>query len=200
MSDKRSAEILDFWFGPLKSETDYPPDKARMWFSGTEEVNEMIRVRFAGDLEKASAGAYDHWRKTPRECLALILILDQFTRNLHDGPEAFAQDSLALALALEAVAKHYDEELYPLQRCFIYLPFEHSEDIEMQEKSVALFTRLAEKAPPAIEFPLAVMLDYAKKHHEIIKKFGRFPHRNAALGRKSTPQEIEFLKTPGSSF
>jgi len=200
MSDKRSREILDFWFGNLKSETDYPPDKARMWFSGTDEVNELIRSRFSDDLEKASAGHYDHWRRTPDECLALILILDQFTRNLKSGAEAFAQDSKALALALEAVSKEFDSAFYPLQKCFFYMPLEHSEDIEMQRKSLTLFTRLAESAPPAIEFPLAVMMDYAKRHHGIIARFGRFPHRNTMLGRKSTPEETAFLKTPGASF
>lgn len=198
--DQRCKEILDFWFGHLESEDEYPGEKVHMWFSGTDEINSLIRERFSGDVDLAAAGSLEHWKKSPLECLALVILLDQFTRNMHSNARAFEHDAKALQTAEEAVDAGYDRKVFPLQRCFFYLPFEHSEELEVQEKSVGLFKRLVEEAPPAIELPLGVMLDYAVRHHQIIKRFGRFPHRNKMLGRKSTQEEIEFLKEPGSSF
>ena len=135
-------------------------------------------------------GELDRWRSTPLAALALIVVLDQFSRNLFRGtPRAFVGDPAALAAAASAIERGFDRLLSAQERTFAYMPFEHAEDLAAQRRSLALFGALD---PDDI--------DYAKRHHDIIARFGRFPHRNAALGRESTPEEIEFLKRPGSSF
>ncbi len=135
-------------------------------------------------------GGLEQWRSTPLAALALVVVLDQFSRNMFRGtPRAFAGDPAALAAATVALERGFDRLLSPAERIFMYLPFEHAEDLAAQHRSLALFEALDPND-----------LEYARRHHEIIARFGRFPHRNAVLGRESTPEEIEFLKGPGSSF
>lgn len=187
-------DILDFWFGKPDSEEYGRPRKC--WFEKNPAFDEEIRRRFLPLLEAAAAGQRDDWASQPESLLALIVLLDQFPRNLfRDTPRAFATDGMALALAQQAVAEGFDVRLRPLQKVFVYLPFEHSEEIAMQDRSVALFTALAGNGE---EF--ASYLDYAERHREVIRRFGRFPHRNAILGRASTPEEIEYLARPGAGF
>lgn len=201
MSSDRIETILEFWFGKLENVSSLPEEKARLWFSVNPEFDREIRSRFQGDFDAACLGEYDSWTLTPRGLLALVILLDQFSRNLYrDRAEAFDQDERALELAQKAVARGDDKALKPLEAVFLYLPFEHAEDPALQERSVALFTALAEAVPPAVEMYFRTVLDYAIRHRDIVARFGRFPHRNAVLRRPTTNAELEFLKQPGSSF
>ncbi len=194
-------QILTYWFGELKTSESFPIENASLWFDGGEEVNQYITDTFSSDLELAKKGQCDSWTQTPRGRLALIVLLDQFSRNIYKGsPKAFEQDSKALQLALHGLRKEDDKKLFPVERTFFYLPLEHSEALPIQEECVRLFKELADEVSPAIELPMRNALDYAIRHYDIIKRFDRFPHRNAVLGRKSTQEEVEFLKGPDSSF
>ena len=197
---KRIEIILNYWFGTLPDDESFPDEKAQQWFHGGESVNRTIREHFGQDLDLAVQGKYDFWEETPRGCLALIILLDQFSRNLYADARAYQQDAKALALANQAIYSGLDRELRSIERWFLYMPFMHSEDFAMQKKGVELFTRLADEAPPAVEIPLRNTLDYAIRHMRIVERFGRFPHRNKELGRESTPEEVQFLKEPNSSF
>ncbi|MGH2414142.1 MAG: DUF924 family protein [Microcystaceae cyanobacterium] len=189
----QAAEILDFWFGS-PNETDYGQPKS-FWFSKKPEFDEELRIRFLTDYQKAASGYLDDWMDSPDSCLALILLLDQFPRNVfRDTPEAFATDWEALSAAQHAVAQGYDQKLLPVQRWFVYLPFEHSENLEHQRQAVRLFQQLDDNPDSASS------IDYAVRHMQVIQHFGRFPHRNEILGRASTPEETEFLKHKGSFF
>lgn len=176
------SEVLSFWFDEIGTER---------WFRGDPALDALIRERFlslhgtlAATAPSAAAGSGDR-------VLATLIVLDQFSRNMFRGtPRAFATDTQALAIARAAVAGGLDQELPAARRLFIYLPFEHSESLADQEQAVALMTSLGEKE----------QIDYAEQHRAIIARFGRFPHRNAVLGRVSTPEEIAFLSEPGSSF
>jgi uncharacterized protein (DUF924 family) len=188
-------DILDFWFGaPGSPEAGKP---RREWFVKKDEFDAVIRDRFGAAIEHALAGGLREWdAQGPQGTLARILVLDQFTRNAHrNTPLSFAGDALALAAAKSLVDSGADRELPPLQRAFAYMPFEHAEDAYMQERAVELFGVLAAEHPGFDE-----MLDYAHRHRGVIARFGRFPHRNAILGRASTPEEEEFLRQPGSRF
>lgn len=155
----------------------------------------MMRDRFLADCNLAAEGRLAHWQEHPNSCLALILLLDQFPRNIFRGtPRAFATDAMALQAAERAVGDRFDEQLLPVQRWFLYLPFEHSEHLEHQHRSIALFDTLRDDPDSAST------IDYAYRHLRVIERFGRFPHRNAILGRESTPEEQEFLLQPGSGF
>jgi uncharacterized protein (DUF924 family) len=185
-------EILDFWFG----HPDAPSfGKLRAeWFRKDPAYDARLRERFGAAVEVALAGGFGEWVDA-RGTLARVLLLDQFTRNSYrDTRRAFAGDELALAIAERAVARNGDAGLIPVQRWFLYLPFVHAESLPAQAQSVALFTRLATEAG------MTDPLRWAERHAAVIRRFGRFPHRNAILGRASTPEEIAFLATPGSSF
>lgn len=189
----QAKEILDFWFGnPDQPGFGKPRD---FWFKKTPEFDEELRTRFLKDYQKAAGGYLDEWIDLPETCLALILLLDQFPRNMFRGtPEAFATDWEALSAAQQAVAQGFDEKLLPVQRWFIYLPFEHSENLDHQRQAVKLFQQLSDDPDSAS------CIDYAIRHKTVIERFGRFPHRNEILGRSSTPEEKEYLKQKGSSF
>ncbi|HIK07277.1 MAG TPA: DUF924 domain-containing protein [Trichormus sp. M33_DOE_039] len=185
--------ILDFWFGH-PHEPDYGKPKS-FWFTQQPEFDEKLKHRFLQDYQQAAAGYLDDWLNLPKTCLALIILLDQFPRNMFRGtPEAFATDWEALSAAQHAVAQGFDNEFLPVQRWFIYLPFEHSENLANQQQSVKLFQQLNDDPDSAIA------IESALRHLEIIERFGRFPHRNTILGRASTQVEEDFLKQPGASF
>ncbi|AFZ58620.1 DUF924 domain-containing protein [Anabaena cylindrica FACHB-243] len=189
----KAKAILEFWFGH-PHESDYGKPQ-QFWFHKQPEIDEEIRTRFLEDYQKAAMGYLDDWINTPETCLALILLLDQFSRNMfRDTPEAFATDWEALSAAQHAVAQGFDRELLPVQRWFIYLPFEHSENLAHQRQCVKLFQQLSHDSDSIIA------IESAFDHMKIISRFGRFPHRNQILGRLSTPEEEEFLQQPGSSF
>ncbi len=190
-----AQDVLDFWFGAQGSATDGQP--RREWFVKKDEFDAQVRARFGAAIDAALAGGLREWdEEGPQGVLARILVLDQFTRNAwRDTPRSFAGDALALAAARQLVDGGADKALAPWQRSFAYMPFEHAEDAAMQERAVALFSALAADHPGFDQ-----TLDYARRHREVIARFGRFPHRNAILGRASTPQELAFLQQPGSRF
>ena len=178
----RIEEVLKFWFDDLS------PDD---WFESDEAVDSDIRERFQELHETLRGQVPETWRSSARGCLAAVIVLDQFSRNMYRGTSrAFAADGAALSLAKEALVRGFDRELSIDERKFLYMPFEHSENPAEQARSIELFGTLESELD----------LDYARRHKEIIDRFGRFPHRNAVLGRISTPDEIEFIKEPGSSF
>jgi uncharacterized protein (DUF924 family) len=185
-------EILEFWFGRLGT-ADYGSTR-NVWFRKDAAFDAAIRERFGEAIETALSGGFADWT-SPRDALARILVLDQFTRNaLRETPRAFAGDALALPLADEAIARSDDDKLIAVERWFMYMPFVHSESPSAQERGVKLFRRLRDQTG------LADPLRWAERHAAVIRLFGRFPHRNAILGRESTPEEIAFLAVPGSRF
>ena len=195
------ADVLRFWLGA------YPIDTAAMqrvqtqWFSKNDAFDAELRQRFGATLTAARAGRLDDWARDADGWLALIVVLDQFSRNAFRGqPESFAGDAQALALALAGIARGDDLWVPPMARIFCYLPLEHAEDAALQAQSVALFAALrdAPDAEPKAFFDGT--LDYAHKHQDVITRFGRFPHRNAILERASTAQEQAYLAQPGAGF
>ncbi len=188
-----AEEILNFWFGSPKS-VDYGKERS-FWFTKNPEFDKELGDRFLLAYEQAARGELDYFQASPLGCLAVILLLDQFPRNMFRGtPKSFATDAKALSVAKNAVNRGCDRVLLPVQRWFIYLPFEHSENLADQKRSVELFLTLSDD--PAS----ASTIDYALRHKAVIERFGRFPHRNKILGRENTPAEDEFLTQPGSSF
>src|SRR3989304_7449671 len=199
----RQEEILQYWFGELKESEAPSSDYYKIWFAKGIEIDEYIKNKFEEDLKCAIEGKLKNWEDKPRGTLALIILLDQFSRNIYRGTaKAFSQDSLALEICLRGIEKGFDKRLHPVERLFLYMPLEHSEDLEIQKKSVEYFSMLEETftSTPSLVSIISEFKNYAEKHYVIIERFGRFPHRNEILGRKSTPEEIEFLKQPGSSF
>lgn len=195
-----SRRVLDYWFGDLSADP-LASQKTSLWFKSSEQTDNDIRQQFGDDVTRADARKYDELRSSPRGSLTLIILLDQFTRNIYRGtPRAFASDSLALKYALEMISSGQYKELSPIERVFVYLPLEHAEDRELQAQCVALYAELRDSVPESDRSFFDVTYDYAVRHKVIIDRFGRFPHRNIILGRTSTPEEVEFLKEPGSSF
>lgn len=186
-------KVLDFWFGRSHS-----PEFGKVqnkWFKKDADFDAEILTNFLPQYELAASGQLDSWQDSPENCLALIILLDQFSRNMfRETPQAFATDSKALAAAQHAVNNNFDRQLLTVQKWFVYLPFEHSENLEHQQKSVELFRQLS--GEPDSDS----VIDFAIRHLKIIERFGRFPHRNQILGRETTPEEAEFLKQPGSGF
>ena len=182
-------EVLAFWFGPA-------PHAARnVWFRKDAAFDAEIGSRFGTAVEAALGGAFAEWAATAHGTLARVLLLDQFTRNMfRDTPRAFAGDAQALATATAAVDGGQDRALDHYERWFLYMPFEHAENIAAQERSLALFGALTAESGDA------GLLEWAEKHAVIVRRFGRYPHRNAILGRASTPEEVAFLNEPGSRF
>jgi uncharacterized protein (DUF924 family) len=196
-----SDTVLAFWFGPPGSAVEVAARQSKLWFGKSPENDQAISERFSATLADATAGRLGHWAGTPHGRLALVIVLDQFPHHIYrDRPQAFATDPQALALSLAALASGEDRQLAPIERVFLYLPLEHAESIEMQQRSVSLYEQLAQEAAADERALFDNFLDYARKHLDVVARFGRFPHRNAILGRASTPEEIEFLKQPGSRF
>ncbi|XID74865.1 DUF924 family protein [Alkanindiges sp. WGS2144] len=177
-----AQHVLDFWFKQLKPE---------QWFSQDSELDQQIRQQFGQLYQQAVAGELFAWRKDAEGRLAEIIILDQFSRNIfRQQAAAFAADPIALVLAQEAIAQNADQTLSSQQRAFLYMPFMHSESLKIQQIALELFTQLGNSEN----------LKFAKLHKDIIERFGRYPHRNQVLGRVSTPEELNFLQQPNSSF
>jgi len=186
-----AADVLDFWFGPRATRGAMRAE----WFRKDEKFDAQIRDRF-GDLHERSARReLDAWRGEPAAMLALVIVLDQFSRNLfRDDARAFAQDPYARECVREAIARGDEGKFLPVERMFLYLPLEHSEDIDDQRYAIDRMRSLE-------AFPETKGLaQWAEKHEAVVRRFGRFPHRNAILGRASTPEEMEFLREPGSRF
>lgn len=187
-------EILTFWFDEIRDEPAYFEEYAPRWFAQNADFDRQIVQRFQADYKLAAQGQLDHWTETARGGLALILVLDQFPRNMfRNDPRAFATDPLAQQIAEQMTAAGFDRQLRLVERYFVYVPFMHSENRAHQQRSVQLFQQLVEERA-YFDTP------YVVRHQEVIDRFGRFPHRNTVLGRASTPEELEFLKQFGSSF
>ena len=200
-TDPRIAQVLEFWLGAAQPTDASALTRQSMWFTKSDALDAEIRSRFGAWVEAARAGRLDGWAETAYGRLALIVLLDQFSRNAWRGqPEGFAGDAQALALALEALENGHWEAVPPLAQFFLAMPVEHAEDPTMQARSVALFTHLAAQATPATQPVLRSALEFAHQHQKVIARFGRFPHRNAALGRDSTAEEKAFVAQPGTSF
>ncbi len=191
-------DVLTFWIGPSDGD---PFANATKWWRKDPAFDDEVRTKFGATLEAAARGDLDAWSNDPRSCAALVIVLDQFSRNIHrDRPAAFAADAKALAVARALVDANGDRSLRPVERAFVFMPFMHAEDLAAQDRCIVLFAILAEAAPEAQRPKFVDNVLFAVKHRRIIERFGRFPHRNAILGRASTPEETAFLAEPGSSF
>lgn len=200
-TDPRIAQVLEFWLGAAQPTDASALTRQSMWFTKSDALDAEIRSRFGAWVEAARAGRLDGWAETAHGRLALVVLLDQFSRNAWRGqPEGFAGDAQALVLALQALENGHWEAVPPLAQFFLAMPVEHAEDPTMQARSVALFTHLAAQATPATQPVLRSALEFAHKHQKVIARFGRFPHRNAALGRDSTAEEKAFVAQPGTGF
>jgi uncharacterized protein (DUF924 family) len=194
-------QILSFWFSDSLDSPEAAKTQGKFWFGRSDALDEDIRKRF-GDLpERAARGEFETWRREPRSALALVILLDQFPRNLfRDSARAFEFDAKAQEITLSAIAAGFHQKLHPLEAVFLCLPLEHAEDLELQNRSVGLFEKLCERAPAAMKTQFEEFADYARRHREVIRRFGRFPHRNAVLGRKSTSEESDYLASGGERF
>ncbi len=193
--------ILDFWFGTHPDDAVVVKEQAKLWWSKNGETDDEMRRSFEDAVRSATTGELNGWLATARGRLALIILTDQFPRNIYrHTARAFFYDSKALAWCLDGLDGRIDRELRPIERVFFYLPLEHAESREHQTKSVDCFTELAASAPTEQRSTFEEYLDFAMRHRDIIDRFGRFPHRNNILGRQSTVEELAFLTDPGSCF
>ena len=204
MTDEDQARIdaiLLFWF--KEQELSGPQIDRRMdiWFGTDPVLDHEIEKEFGDDVAAASEGRLDHWAEDPHGRLALILLIDQFRRNIYrNSAEAFSMDKLALKLCVEGAMEKKDIGLTPLQRIFFYMPLQHAESRKVQEKSVNLYNRLAEAVSPTYRETLLTIAQFAELHRDIIDQFGRFPHRNKLLNRDNTAEEDEYLATDSPDF
>lgn len=195
------ASILEFWFGHDSDEMRVAESHAALWWSKDATLDAIIKQRFGATVEAAANGSLDAWSAESRGRLALILLTDQLPRNIYRGlPQSFAYDGLARQWCRDGLRSQADRALTPVQRVFFYLPLEHSEELADQDACVALFRKLLYEVEPRAHATFNGFLEFALRHREIIARFGRFPHRNAMLGRDSSAAELAFLQEAGSSF
>ena len=193
--------IHQFWFGPLGDDGFAGAQQNRLWFSGSEETDATVRSHFGHRVTQALAGELNHWGADDMGLIALLLLLDQFTRNIYRGTgEVFRQDARALAIAVEGVGKDQLSGLSLPQQSFFLMPYQHSEDLDIQKAGVELYQTLASDVAEDWQPVAEGYRDFAIRHHDIIARFGRFPHRNTALGRKSTAEEEQYLAEGGDTF
>ncbi len=193
--------LLDWWFGSAETTAEIVADKGRLWFGKRDSQDLEARERFGDQVEQALAGGLAEWAQCPQGWLALVLLLDQLPRMIfRDTPKSFSGDLRAQALVTQGIAADFDRQLPAMRRVFIYLVFEHCENLAAQNEGVSRFAALQAEQPLADQPVFADHLDYAERHQKVIAQFGRFPHRNAVLGRESTAEELDFLKRPGSRF
>jgi uncharacterized protein (DUF924 family) len=196
-----AESVLDFWFGDDLDSAETVASRSRHWFAGDPSFDELIRDRFEGLPSRALRGELESWQQTVRSMLALVLVIGQFPRNLFRGTaQSFECDSLACSVAVAAIDRGLDSELALLEAVFLYCPLEHSEDVPLQERCVSLFGNLVERSSVELRPQFESFLSYAIRHRDIIHRFGRFPHRNAILGRPSTSEELSYLASGGETF
>lgn len=199
-------EVLAFWFGTCPPTDAAAVSVRAQWFTKSETFDAQIRERFGSTIEAGLKGELDQWASEPLGWLALLIVLDQFTRNVYRGTaQSFAGDAAALRWAEQGNSQGWDQELPLMARAFAYLPLEHAEDMDRQDASVSAFQALVADAESArahedILGTARSYLDYAERHRDVVRSFGRFPHRNPILGRVSTPAEVEYLAQPGAGF
>ena len=196
-----AGDVLDFWFADAADGPEAFARRNRVWFRSGAPFDRTCTEHFAATLAAAMSGELEHWKESPRGRLALIILLDQLSRNIYRGtPAAFQQDGQALAACREGIEQGHDEQLSPIERTFFYMPFEHAEDGEVQALSVRLFESLAKESSEEWREQLEANAGYARQHRDIIEKFGRFPHRNTVLDRDSSPAEKAHLADDAPRF
>jgi uncharacterized protein (DUF924 family) len=204
MPAARADDVLLFWFGPRPYTAASVQQHSRLWFGAhaapelIPQADELIRQRFEDTMRSAESGELGSWESSPRRRLALIVLLDQFSRHFYRGSaQAYARDHQALSLSLSGMLHGADAALDPIERIFFYMPLQHAESLDVQEESVAAFRRLLEEAPSELHNTFKEALSAAIEHRNTIARFGRFPHRNAVLARASTPDESDWLAGSG---
>lgn len=194
-------DVLDFWLGPLDARGRARPDIQQRWWSKDPAFDAEIRERFGALHARIVRREHEGWRESPRGLLAYVIVLDQLSRNMFRGtPRMFEADAQALEAALSGIERGNDRRLAFAERAFLYMPLMHAEDLATQERCVELFRAFRDEVSGELRESVEASLDFAVRHRDIVRRFGRFPHRNAVLGRESTPEEIAFLEQPGSSF
>ena len=197
----RIDAIISFWFREQELTAPQIDQRLDIWFGEDPAFDHEIKEEFAADVKKASEGKLDHWAHESRGRLALILLLDQFRRNIYrNSPKAFEKDRVALKLCVEGAMEKKDKGLTPIQRAFFYMPLQHAESRKVQAKSVELFSKLATAVTPTYQETFLTMAQFAELHRDIIEQFGRFPHRNKLLGRENTPEENQYLAGDSPDF
>ena len=197
----RIEAILSFWFREQELSAPQIDRRMEIWFGEDPVFDHEIEEDFSTDIEAASEGKLDHWAAESHGRLALILLIDQFRRNIYRGTaDAYSMDKLALKLCVEGAMEKKDRGLTPIQRVFFYMPLQHAESKKVQAKSVELYNRLAEAVSPTFRETFLTVAQFAELHKDIIDQFGRFPHRNAILGRENTPEEAEYLAADSPDF
>ncbi|MCV6589310.1 MAG: DUF924 domain-containing protein [Marinobacterium sp.] len=188
-------EILRYWFGDIV-QGDVSDDRHRLWWSGDAQTDRATASLFGRQVREALNGDLNHWAENPRGRLALIILLDQFTRMVYRGDaDAFAGDVLALRLCQQGLERQHDRALDHIERTFFYMPLEHAESLVVQDQSIECFTRLQAEAPPHLWAKFQNSLEFAHQHRDMVARFGRFPHRNTVLQRTSTPEELAWLNS-----
>jgi len=201
MPDPNPEEILEFWFGVLDTPNDFPGDRSALWWGADPGVDREITERFGALARQARTGELDAWRETARGTLALVIVLDQFSRNIWRGtPEAFAGDTLAASVCQRAIESGLDSALRPIERAFLYMPLMHAEERSLARRCVACFEKLSSEIQQNYPTGYPDFLPHARQHAEIVERFGRYPHRNELLGRATTPEEQAFLGAGGPNF
>lgn len=198
---EEAQKVLDFWFGLLISKTDITEKKSLMWFVNGANYDDIIRVKFKSLHKQASEGQLKYWENSPKNLLAHIILLDQFSRHIYrNSAKSFAQDRQAIQLVCEGIDAGHDQKLFFVERQFFYMPLMHAENLDMQNLSVKMFARLRDEVPDELKELYSRTLSFAESHHFVISKFGRFPELNKILGRESTDAEMEFLSTGKYQF
>ena len=198
---QRIDAILSFWFKEQALSAPQIDQRMDTWFGADATFDHEVQTEFSVDIDNASAGQLNHWATDPRGRLALILLIDQFRRNVYrNTAQAFEMDKIALKLCVEGAMEKTDASLAPIERVFFYMPLQHSESAKVQAKACELFNKLAEAVSPTFQETFNTVAQFAELHRDIIDQFGRFPHRNKILGRKNTPEEDEYLTADGPDF
>ena len=201
VDDEVVSEITAFWLGPSLQSPESASNRRDWWYRGGTAVDEEIGARFGGSVVEACNGNLSDWLETPNGALALILLLDQFTRNLYrNTPEAYRGDSLAMVSVNHAIECAVDRKLHPVARIWLYHPFHHSELVAEQDRGIEILTDLKQHSPPDWQPYVQRSIEGWSRHRDIVARFGRFPHRNQVLGRVSTDEEQAYLKSHGQSF
>lgn len=196
MENKGAQEVLEFWFGKLENKADFPQEKASMWFGNGANYDAEIKQKFSLLHQQACNNQLQHWQSSSDSLLALIIILDQFSRHIYrNTARSFAQDKQAIKLVQYGIDQGLDQSLFYVQRKFFYMPLMHAEDLEIQKLSIEMFTRLRDEVPSELTETYARSLSFAESHYYVISKFGRFPELNEILDRESTQDELDFLAT-----
>jgi len=194
-------DVLTFWFGPIADDGSCAPEFIKRWWAKDADFDREVRERFGATIAAAEVGELASWRETARGCLALVILCDQMTRNSRrDLGSMYDADELSQELVRHAVASGFPAQLRTMECYFLYMPLMHAESHELQREGIERFDDLAANAEPGARGAAEGAAEYMRKHEVIVARFGRFPHRNELLGRASTPEELEFLKQPGSSF